>query len=239
MLYKTSFIDFVNNCLENCYYVGTGNPNSKILFIGKESAIEPTNTVGQDWYLQNAKQWKSHIENNTTECFSYYVNEMHPLRKNWGKNTWSKYQLLSNNILGKQTEKYCVDFLQSIFTTEINDSPAKTTSTANKSGLNERKILFKESTFIQEYPVILLACSNYIKNNSELREIDEIFNVAYDGDEKGKHWFNKSNWFFTHHSPDNSKLVIHTRQLSADVSNEMLKSMGEVIRQHLIKTEKF
>lgn len=237
-MYSESFRIFVREGLDK-YFIGTGNPNAKILFIGKESAIAPTDTVGRNWYLKNATEWKCHLDNDTEECYSYTVDENHPLRKNWGKNTWSKYQLLSDYIWNKQTEKYRVEFLQSIFTTEINDSPAKTTSEANKSGLNERKLLFKNSTFIQEFPVIVLACSDYIKNNSETREIDEIFNVVYDGDEKGKYWFNKTNWFFTHHNPDKSKLVIHTRQLSADVSNEMLKIMGEVIRQHLIKTEKF
>ncbi|MDX9848387.1 MAG: hypothetical protein RBT74_15500 [Tenuifilaceae bacterium] len=239
MEYKTSFKTFVKEGVEKGFFIGTGNPNSKILLIGKESAIDKSNNDCQNWYFKNAKEWETHIEKSTTECFSYYVDEKNCLRKNWGKNTWSKYQLLSNSIWNKETEKYSIDFLESIFTTEINDSPAKKTSLANKSGIDERKLLFKNSAFIQEFPVIVLACSNYIKNNNELREIDEIFNVTYDGDEKGKYWFNKGNWFFTHHNFENSKLVIHTRQLSADVNNSMLEKMGEVIRQHLIRLENF
>jgi len=237
-MYSESFKIFVNGALDN-YFVGTGNPNSCVLLIGKESAIGTNDNIGQKWYSKNARDWKEHIDKNTCECLNYFVDENHPLRKNWGKNTWSKYQLLSNYIWNKQPEKYWVDFLQTMFTTEINDSPAKTTFTANKSGLNERKFLFKNSAFINEFSVIVLACSNYIKNNSEIREIDDIFNVTYDGDEKGKYWFNKGNWFFTHHNYDSSKLVIHTRQLSADVNNEMLVRMGEVIRHHLIKTGNF
>jgi len=38
-MYKKDFIEFVENGL-NEFYIGTGNPNSKILIIGKESAIE-------------------------------------------------------------------------------------------------------------------------------------------------------------------------------------------------------
>ena len=134
-MYSESFRIFVREGLDK-YFIGTGNPNAKILFIGKESAIAPTDTVGRNWYLKNATEWKCHLDNDTEECYSYTVDENHPLRKNWGKNTWSKYQLLSDYIWNKQTEKYRVEFLQSIFTTEINDSPAKTTSAANKSGLN-------------------------------------------------------------------------------------------------------
>jgi len=234
-MYSNSFKKFVTEGIDN-YFIGTGNPNSSILLIGKESAIEPNDTIGHNWYSRNARDWKEHIDNETSECLTYYVDENHMLRKNWGKNTWSKYQLLSNYIWCKQTEKYRVDFLQSIFATEINDSPEKTTSKANKSGLNDRKLLFKNSSFIQGFPVVVLACSNYIKNNSDLREIDEVFDVTYDGDEIGKYWFNKGNWFFTHHNLDSSKLVIHTRQLSADVNNEMLMKMGEIIRLHLIRT---
>lgn len=55
------------------------------------------------------------------------------------------------------------------------------------------------------------------------------------GTKKGKFWYNKGNWFFLHYSPDFKKLVIHTRQLSADVKNELLLDMGKIIRKHLIE----
>ena len=41
--------------------------------------------------------------------------------------------------------------------------------------------------------------------------------------------------FWTHFNKDKSKLVIHTRQLSADVLEELLKGMALQIRQFLIK----
>lgn len=41
------------------------------------------------------------------------------------------------------------------------------------------------------------------------------------------------NWFFTHFNNDKTKLVIHTRQLSANVKTDLLKDMGKVIREHL------
>lgn len=81
--------------------------------------------------------------------------------------------------------------------------------------------------------MIILACSNYIQNNDNIREIDNIFGVTYDGDDVGKFWFNKSNWFYTHHDTSGRKLVIHTRQLSADVKNELLEEMARIIKKHL------
>jgi len=235
MEYSTKFIEFVNKGVTNHFFIGTGNPNSRILFIGKESAISSDDIQGQLWYSSNANEWKNHIIEGNCEVLEYEVGINHPLRKGWGKNTWSKYQILSDIIWNKHTKRFYVNFLKTTFTTEINDAPNKNTVSADKRGLNERKTLFKQSTFIQSFPVVVLACSNYIKNNNEIREIDEIFDVTYDGDEKGKYWYNKSNWFFTHHNEDKTKLVIHTRQLSADVKNEMLECMGNIIREHLIK----
>jgi len=235
-MYKEDFKKFVINGVEKRYHIGTGNPNAQILFIGKESAITEDNTEGRNWYDRNAKDWQYHIENNTCEMLSYPIPEDHVFRreKSWGKNTWSKYQRLTNHIFEKEVRPYHIDFLENVFTTEINDAPNKNTRTADKSKLNERKLLLKESDFIQSFPVVVLACSNYIKNNEDLREIDEIFGVKYK-DEYPKRVYNKTNWFFSHYNEDGTKLVIHTRQLSADVKADLLKDMSEVIRQHLNK----
>lgn len=237
-MYSEEFVTFVKNGIGK-YFIGTGNPNSNILIVGKESAIDSNDNLGMCWYNNNAIDWKKHIFNNTSEELEYFVNENNHLRKGWGKNTWSKYQKLNDYIFEKTPKSFYVDFLKNIFTTEINDSPDKNTVNANKSGLNERKRLFKKSAFIQNFPVVILACSNYIQNNDNIREIDDIFNVTYFGDEKGKYWYNKGNWFFLHYTPDYKKLVIHTRQLSADVKNKMLEDMGRIVREHLIKIEKY
>lgn len=231
-MYKKDFIEFVEKGIDN-FYIGTGNPNSKILIIGKESAIETDDLQSFEWYRNNAKDWKKHIENKTCEVLEYYVDEKHPLRKSWGKNTWSKYQKLSDYILEKESENFKVDFLNHIFTSEINDSPSKTTSKANKTKISSRKEILKTSEFIQNFPVILLACSNYITNNENNREINDIFEVEYIGDEIGRKFYSSGNWYFLHYNKDKTKLVIHTRQLSTNVNNELLKDLAKIIRKHL------
>lgn len=233
-MYTEDFKKFVSEGVENKYHVGSGNPNAQILLVGKESAITDDNIEGRNWYNRNASDWRNHIDNNTCEVLSYPIPQDHVFRreKSWGKNTWSKYQSLINHIFEKEVTPYYIDFLENVFTTEINDAPNKNTSTADKSKLNERKLLFKESNFIQSFPVIVLACSNYITNNNEVREIDEIFGVKYE-EEFPKQVYNKTNWFFSHFNEDKTKLVIHTRQLSADVKTDLLKDMGRVIREHL------
>jgi len=232
MNYSQDFKDFVENGINN-FFIGTGNPNGNILIIGKESAIASDDIEGKKWYDSNATDWNQHIQNNTCETLEYNVDENHSLRKTWGKNTWSKYQKLVDNVLEKETEKFKVDFLKNAFATEINDSPNLNTINADKSSLSERKELFKNSIFINNFPVVILACSDYIKNNQDIREIDEIFGVTYDGDDSGRYVYSTGNWFFTHHNKKRTKLVIHTRQLSMNVSNKMLENMGKVIRNHI------
>lgn len=230
-MYNKCFKEFVSRGISK-YYIGIGNPNSNILIIGKESAIPADDTNGMQQYLKNADTWMQHIATSTSECMEYPVNNEHSLRKGWGKNTWSKYQKLMDCILLKESKKHYVDFLKYSFTSEINDSPSKRSAIADKSTINTRKSLLKKSDFIQRFPIVILACSNYIVNNNSIREIDTIFDVTYDGDETGKYYYNKSNWFFVHHNKARTKLVIHTRQLSADVKNDLLKDLGNVISKH-------
>lgn len=235
-MYSQEFNEFVKNGIGN-YFIGTGNPNADILFVGKESAIPKENIQGLEFYNRNAVSWNEHIEHNTCEILNYPIDENHIFRKEkiWGKNTWSKYQQLKNNIYEDEKKPYHIDFLEKVFTTEINDSPEKNTANANKSSLNERKKLFKKSEFIQKFPVVVLACSNYITNNDEIREIDDIFKVTY----CDKKVYSNMNWFFTHYNSDKTKLIIHTRQLSANVKKELLEDMGKVIKEHLKKLKLF
>lgn len=234
-MYKDEFVNFVNNGLGR-YYIGIGNPNASMLLIGKESSIDAKNIEEIKKYNRNAQNWENLIIQNEPDILEYPVKDDNTLKSSWGKNTWSKYQRLSDIIREKVSQPYYVDFLKFCFTTELNDAPMKRTSEADKSGIKDRKILFKNSELIQNFPVIVLACSGYIQNNEETREIDDIFGVTYCGDEEGKHCFGKGNWFYLHYSPDRKKLVIHTRQLSNNVKNEMIIKMGHIIRKHLMGT---
>ena len=52
MEYKESFKNFVVQGIDK-YFIGTGNPNANILFVGKESAIDSEDIDGKKWYLRN------------------------------------------------------------------------------------------------------------------------------------------------------------------------------------------
>ena len=49
MEYLDEFKEFVNYCNQNGKYVGWGNPNSKILIVGKESAFLAAKRYNKGW----------------------------------------------------------------------------------------------------------------------------------------------------------------------------------------------
>lgn len=205
-------------------YIGRGNPNSKILFVGKEYSKPNENSEF------DAKYWKEKISKNESVYLTH--------KKEVGEgHTWNKYQNLHDYIFEKsKTDMF--NFEELIFTTEMSEIPQKNTRTASTNPiflpkLIKRKQDFFKSAYIQNFPVIVLACSDYIKNNDEIREIDDIFGVHY-RDEYEKKIYTKSNWYYSHYNDDKTKLVIHTRQLSTNVMDELLEDMGKLIRQHLI-----
>ena len=227
-----SFKEFVSFCVSNNRYVGLGNPNAPILIIGKEPYTKNGNTDEKS----NAEEMMSHIINGTLENVykPYKVTKDNTyLYDNWGNCTWSNYQNLIDLVFKgvKSTEKQ-IDFLVNDFTTEMNDIPSQTTRSADKSLISTRKQMFKESEFIQSFSVVILACSNYIMNVGDNREIDDIFDVTFD-DNGANTNFSQGSWFYTHHNAIGDKLVIHTRQLSNSFDPKLLDEMAKVIRKHL------
>ncbi len=232
-MYTKEFRDYVKLCENIKTYVGLGMPKAKILIIGKEAAI-PAEDKRTEGYRSNADLWYEFPKELKGELACSHKGLTGYLSDSWGKNTWSKYQRLYDYIDERAEHKKEIDFLEHCFTTEMNDSPSKTTAKANKESIAKRKNLFKESAFIQSFPVVILACSNYITNNDKLREIDDIFGVTYAGDEVSR-YYSSGNWFYLHYNADKTKLVIHTRQLSTNVKNELLQDMASVIREFLSK----
>ena len=237
-MYTKEFKEIVEKGVNEHFYIGTGNPNAKILFVGKEAGIDEfTDEDGIINYALNAKSWKKHIVDSTCETLNYIPSKDIPKERalRMAGHTWRKYQILHNNIYLKEKNKDSkIDFLENVFTTEMNDSPSKRTQPAQQKKdfekkLKERRNNFFISDYIQNFPVIVLACSNYIKNDNNVRQIDDTFNVKYCKCED-----TKGQPFWVHYNDDRSKLVIHTHQLSGAISNDLLKEMGKVIRKFMI-----
>lgn len=254
MEYPEIFVKKVIECKRNENYIGTGNPNSKILIVGKETATDIENKANKDElyvrfqnemlqdFKENANKWNLNIENFTTidslpnwtggKDSPLNSNPLFPFKSLHAKElkegqTWRKYQKLHDliflNDISSIKEKE-IDFHNNFFLTEMNSSPAKFTKDADKSGIPNRKQFFKESSFFQNFPVIILACSNYINGN----EIENIFNVTFN-----KQCGTEKQLFWTHYNSDKTKLVIHTRQLSTNVSDNLLIEIATEVRNFL------
>lgn len=235
-------------------FIGNGNPNSKILIVGKEVATEIKEGVNEELEKQNLKSlssnsldWEKNIENNISqkdiENWTLEKGENNPLFafkgtiKKHTSDTWRKYQKLYDAIFKgeiNRNNELELDFQERFFITEMSEIPSKTTNDAQKrtnfsQKLQHRKNTFFKSEFVQNFPVIVLACSNYIVNNDENREIDDIFKVKFieeKGTEKQKFWIHKS-------TTNKPKLVIHTRQLSNVVEDNLLIGIAKEIKEFL------
>jgi hypothetical protein len=125
--YPKSFIELVNeandhNSLLFGQYIGTGNPNAKIMILGKECAIDRNEKPRQyeNEILENAINWKNNIDNQVSieiadenelwkTDINSQINPLYPYRgqyfkrdrnNNLGTNpTWYNYQKILINIL--------------------------------------------------------------------------------------------------------------------------------------------
>jgi tRNA (cmo5U34)-methyltransferase len=259
-MYSEEFEKLVNKGVTEGFYIGTGNPNAKILIVGKEAAIGFENDFekhNHKNYSNNAKDWLKNIDSKITAIENDWNIERYlsdPLATNnplfvfkgvkisdhKEGQTWRKYQKLYDIIFNgaidiKNDRLY--NFQENFFLTEMSDAPYRTTSEAQqkeyfKIELEKRRKEFFTSDYVKHFPVIILACGNYIKNNDYERQIDDTFGVRYfpkkqeDGLSYWIHYNDESRGF------TNPKLIIHTNQLSGSVaSNELLKQIGKTIRE--------
>lgn len=215
------FEDFLTQCKNREEICGQGNPNADILIIGKEpyseEIIDPIKDRQKylDYLIEKNNNCRVH-------CFNRATNDFSKLR------TWQNYQKLIFSIYEgikyNEYNKNVVDFESFAYTTELSSTPRpKSDYNLAKGMIQKRLDFFKNSDFIQKFPVVVLACGGYIVNREEkdILQINETFGVQFDnelnsnGIPKGWHKSERGRmWFATHHSIDGRKLVIHTWQLS-------------------------
>jgi hypothetical protein len=235
------------NLTELNTYIGTGNPNSEILIIGKEVATDTENGKNKSLeaknliaFNSNVENWKKNIKINLSQNKIPNWNdniENNPLYAFKGVeikkegHTWRKYQKLYN-LLYENQENNTINFQENFFITEMSVLPSKTTKEAQKKSdfqikLKERKEIFLKSDFIQNFQIVILACGDYI-NGKELTDIFEVEFIEQKGTKRQHYWIHKN-------LSEKPKLVIHTRQLSANVSNELLIGIANEIKNFLKK----
>lgn len=226
---NTRFENLLNNIEQN-QYIGIGNPNSKILFIGKEAGIDSSLKN----YHGSLESWKNNED--YSKSFIPSEKDLRDLR-----HTWQKYQKLYENILlglgldsvKTKVDKYEINFVEKIFTTELSNLHAKTSKKAVNidnfsTELKRRKDTFFKSDFIKQFPIIVIFASagKYIETyQGEVCELFDVkFNFQIDVNKIDKIWVHSEK-----ENSNNRKLLLHTRQLTNGASLKLIEELSSLI----------
>lgn len=227
--YSNEFNDLLEVSLKNNEYVGLGNPNAKILIIGKEPGME----LGTKITHGSAESWK---ENDYSKKFIPDDKKLRNLN-----HTWQKYQKLYDLILDKldksqnKSDKYEINFVEKVFTTELSNIPAPTSKKAKesegfKTKLEKRKRLFFKSQFILNFPIVIVVASDNKYIETYEGEVRDLFGVEFIKeiicDKSNKIWLHYSN-------SDIPKIVIHTRQLTNGATTKLLEKIAELVAEFI------
>lgn len=240
MNYKIEFDELIEIGIENSQYIGLGNPNAKILIIGKEAG----SPVGLQSIHGSAISWKGKDDYSAR----YKLGQNNINLRNKG-HTWQKYQRLYEIILNKlkikekvqKEDESEITFVENIFTTELSNLPAPKTSEAKKlenfkAELEKRKNIFWSSKFIKQFSIVIIVSldNKYIETYEG--EVCKLFDVKF------SHQSNcgKSDKLWIHYADEKTnsnfpKLVIHTRQLTNGASNELLNQIAEEVKEFVVK----
>lgn len=215
----------------NPYYIGYGNPKSKILILGKEKAFDYEKQQGQLYYesIANPDDWKRIVENNISDInvkydnsTTKYKNALHPYddEKPKGGQTWSKYQKLVNAISNSNNPEIINSFFLKSFITEVNFRPSKKSKRPKEFG---QRLDFLKHSFYKSFPITILACADYLSKS----EIEEIFDVKFSSDSLSAN--NKRLIVYT----GNNRILLNTRQLSINVEDDYIIQLADLTKKYL------
>lgn len=260
MNYNLEFKEVAEHCEKNELFLGFGNPNGKVLMIGKEQAYNNKQKVGTPEFIKEVIENRRH-ENQTNNAGwrknldEHFIPDwenmpfgfVNPLYS-WGSqlnignklklndsgekignggtsNTYLKYQKFYQFLKKQDVKSDKINFQKDFFMTEMNDFPTKY-SYADKElakirahSIEMRKELFQKD-FFKTFPITIINAGHYPIEHGF--DIEKIFEVKFTGETKtvGNLWYN------VHYSDDNRRILIHTRQLSMAVTDELLENMA-------------
>jgi len=154
MEYTKEFEDAVKYSEDHNLFLGYGNPNGKILMVGKEHYFNHTLEIDSPRFFEeilkarefenqnNCTSWKNNIKNNfmpewnpnqenfcdNSNAYTAWWNQKNIQNKNQNggtSNTYLHYQKLYQNIFLNGKKEDRINFQKEVFNTELNDLPAK------------------------------------------------------------------------------------------------------------------
>lgn len=229
-------------------YIGTGNPLSNILIIGKEAALQVDSPQYSEEILNNISYWTKLEDYNAESILERDFENFSPLypyrgqillkdnNSNFGTSvTWMNYQKLFNHIFDYRDNKN-VNFHENIFITEVNSTPNKKTKDANTDSIAFRKKEILSSDFFQSFPIVIISGVGYFENTADGNEINEIFGVEF-SEKKFANNDKESQPYWIHWNEDKTKIVINTYQLSIGISDSLLENVAREIKESCLLGE--
>jgi len=227
-------------------YIGTGNPMSDILIIGKETAVSVNSEQYKTETLENFNFWLNNQDYNSGEIIerSNQYSHLYPykgqvlkknnFKDNWGTSvTWMNYQKLYNYIFNTPQNKQ-INFHENSFITEVNSTPSKKTIDADTSSIDFRKENLLNSEFFNSFSIVIISGVGYFDTTGNNNEIEDIFKVKFSEIKNAGNKPKQPYWL--HWNNEKTKLLINTYQLSIGVSDVLLQEIATEIRNsNLIK----
>ena len=249
-MYTEKFKQVVQYCKENNLFVGYGNPNGKVLVIGKEAAHVAKEDLAdhlekkkEELLQSNVAQWE-HIydgerpisDENPLYAYGNQFNKK-DIRKegkpyNGGtSDTYTKYEKLYEQLFLQGEKLKKINFQKEFFITELSDYPTKESyndkeiEALRQQSIEERKSLFA-LPFFKDFPIVIVAAGDYPSRYQI--DLEKTFDVVYKGEIEVR-----KDRYFLHFSKDNKRILIHTRQLSNSVSDELIAAIASEAKKFL------
>lgn len=226
--YRKEFVDLMNDPRWEGAYIGQGNPNARILIVGREHGFDGPEQRSIE-IEKNWSQWKRILEGDESSeqaysprhCYAERGQQFRIAPTTGGTSpTWYVYQKIVNALIPHGLIMRELDFFEYSFITEFsavnrpnNDSNTDADIQATADSIAERTPLLS-SAFYRSFPVVILSCGNYFDRYHI--NIEKMFDVKWEGRTREVTLGNgKKAWLNMHYSADGKRTVIHTWQASA------------------------
>lgn len=228
--------------LANPFFIGFGNPNSDILFLGREKGFDINNSPNLfiKESINNIVHWnlinKNHEQiNHNLLIEKIGFNPLFPRTFHNGQmrksHTWGKYSHIVGGLRNKdhgkifnEIETYEKSFFYDCFISEINFIPSRYSKGTKLN--NVRKKLLKHD-FYKSFSKIIIGALGYLS----IEDIMELFSLKGSGFEieLGE---NKSRKIKAHKFQENGKIIIYCNQLSgaSGWTNEALSRLIQELK---------
>lgn len=228
-----TFKDLIYSAENHQNYIGMGNPNARILIIGREPNHDLSNEEGKENYIQdqdlNRRNWKNLIESKPI------IGRCNPRRPfpnqkcltDNGHNdgtatTWVWYQKLVDLILGREFERAYslrpLDFHDYCFHTDISAAAAKNLASTNKeakrASVEERSCELFSHPFFKQFPIVILGIGTDVGRYVPLEWCENVLDFPRNEVEQAYNVDEKQPMLWVNRDRKVHRILVHTQCLS-------------------------